>query len=91
MTAAPRGRKTQDQGRLYDPWTGPASLGAIARRTSATETRLWPHLTSPSIRHPTMVQRSHKSLGEGADDSEGRTSMHGDHSDAFGMHAEHEE
>ena len=63
----------------------------IARRTSATETRLCPHLTIPSIRHPTMVQRSHKSLGEGADDSEGRTGMYNDHSDAFGMNAEHEE
>ena len=38
-----------------------------------------------------MVQRSHKSLGESADDSEGRASTNGDHSDAFGMHAEHEE
>ena len=42
---------------------------------------------------PSMVQRqrSHTSLGEGADDSEGRACMHGNHSDAFGMHAEHQD
>ena len=38
-----------------------------------------------------MVQWSQKSLGEGAYDSEDRASMYDDHSDAFGMHAEHEE
>ena len=56
-----------------------------------TEVSNAPPLCGPSIRHPTMVQWSHKSLGEGAYDSEGRASMYDDHSDAFGMHDEHEE
>ena len=38
-----------------------------------------------------MVQWSQKSLGEGAYHSEDRASMYDDHSDAFGMHDEHEE
>ena len=61
------------------------------RYRSDSKTRFCPHLSIPSIRHPTMVQWSHKSLGEGAYHSEDRASMYDDHSDAFGMHAEHEE